>query len=151
MIVKWAALLTQAAPSIDRAALLYNPKINPWYASFLKEIAASAPPLELTSTTIEDLRTRLPELARSPGLFIGPEAFMVDHMRDRSRLGQPASPADRLRMGRDGAIRLPVRLRRGPRRAATSGCPLYRAHFSRQRAEGSAARAAVHTTSLRST
>ena len=88
MIVKWAALLKQAVPSLGRAALLYNPKIYPWYATFLKEIAASAQPaLELTSTTIEtveDLQVRLPELARSPGtgLIIGPEAFMVDHMRE---------------------------------------------------------------------
>jgi putative ABC transport system substrate-binding protein len=88
MIVKWAALLKQAAPSIDRAALLYNPRINPWYASFLKEIAASAlPALKLMSVTIEtvdDLHARLPELARSPGigLIIAPEAFMVDHMRE---------------------------------------------------------------------
>ena len=86
MIVKWDALLKQAVPSLERASLLYNPKINPWYANFLKEIASSAPPaIELSSTTIEtvdDLRTRVPELGRRPGtgLVIGPEAFMVDHM-----------------------------------------------------------------------
>jgi putative ABC transport system substrate-binding protein len=88
MIAKWAALLKQAAPSLDRAALLYNPKIYPWYASFLTEVATSAPPaLELQSTTIEtvdDLQARLPELGSRPGtgLIIGPEAFMVDHMRE---------------------------------------------------------------------
>jgi len=89
MIAKWAALLKQAAPSLDRAALLYNPKINPWYATFLKEIAAASvpPALELQSTTIEtvdDLQARLPELGGRPGtgLIIGPEAFMVDHMHE---------------------------------------------------------------------
>jgi putative tryptophan/tyrosine transport system substrate-binding protein len=88
MIVKWAALLKQAAPSLNRAALLYNPKINPWYANFLKEIAASGqPPIELISTkieTINDLHARLSELAGNSGagLIIGPEAFMIDHMRE---------------------------------------------------------------------
>jgi putative ABC transport system substrate-binding protein len=92
MIVKWAGLLKQAAPSLERAALLYNPKINPWYANFFKEIAASAKPaLELSSTTIEtidDLNARVPELGRRPGtgLIIGPEAFMVDHMRELAAL-----------------------------------------------------------------
>jgi putative ABC transport system substrate-binding protein len=92
MIVKWAALLKQAVPSLDRAALLYNPKINPWYTTFLNEIRASAQPaLELMSTTIEtvdDLRARLPELGQRPGtgLIIGPEAFMVDHMRELAAL-----------------------------------------------------------------
>ena len=33
-------LLKDAAPRVDRAALLYNPKVNPWYADFLRELAA---------------------------------------------------------------------------------------------------------------
>jgi putative ABC transport system substrate-binding protein len=88
MIVKWAGLLKQAVPSLERAPLLYNPKINPWYATFLKEIAASArPALELSSIsieTIDDLRARMTELGQRPGtgFIIGPEAFMVDHMRE---------------------------------------------------------------------
>jgi putative ABC transport system substrate-binding protein len=95
LIGKWTALLKEAAPSTQRAALLYNPKINPWYGNFLSAIAAApqSVALELVPTIIEavdDLQTRIPELARTPdtGLIIGPEAFVVGHFQEVAALAR---------------------------------------------------------------
>jgi putative tryptophan/tyrosine transport system substrate-binding protein len=95
LIGKWTALLKEAVPSAQRAALLYNPKINPWYDNFLREIAAApqSVALELVPTIIQavdDLQTRIPELARTPdtGLIIGPEAFVVGHFQEVAALAQ---------------------------------------------------------------
>jgi putative tryptophan/tyrosine transport system substrate-binding protein len=87
LIGKWTVMLRDAAPYLRRAALLYNPKINPWYANFLREIAAApqSVALELVPTpfnTPDDLMARIPTLASSPGtgLIIGPEASLTGHL-----------------------------------------------------------------------
>jgi len=89
LIGKWTTLLKDAAPNVNRAALLYNPKLNPWYANFLRELAAAPQSLamELIPTiieTVDDLQTKIASLAARPGtgLIIGPEAFVFDHMRE---------------------------------------------------------------------
>src|SRR5216683_718797 len=41
LIGKWTSLIRDAAPGVSRAMLLYNPKITPFYADFLREIAAA--------------------------------------------------------------------------------------------------------------
>jgi len=93
LIGKWTGLLRDAAPGLTRAALLYNPGLNPWYEKFLKEISATphALAVEVVPTiieTVDDLRTRVPGLAGggSTGLIIGPEAFMVSHMHEVAAL-----------------------------------------------------------------
>jgi putative ABC transport system substrate-binding protein len=95
LIGKWTALLKEAMPSAQRAALLYNPKINPWYTNFLRDIAAApqSVALELVPTvieTVDNLQTRIPELASAPdtGLIIGPEAFVVGHFQEVAALAQ---------------------------------------------------------------
>ncbi len=87
LIGKWTALLKNAAPKVTRAALVYNPKVNPWYPHFLQELAAvpQATAFELVPTiidTVDDLQTQIPVLARTPGtgLILGPEAFLVNHL-----------------------------------------------------------------------
>lgn len=89
LIGKWTSLLKEAVPALDRAALLYDPKINPWYAHFMQELAATpnSVALKLVSTlieTAEDLQTRIPPLADTPGasLIIGPEAFVFRYLRE---------------------------------------------------------------------
>lgn len=95
MIGKWTGLLKDAVPTLDRAALLYNPKINPWYAKFLQEISAAphALAMEVVPTvieTIEDLQARIPALAgaATTGLIIGPESFMIRHVHEVAALAQ---------------------------------------------------------------
>jgi putative tryptophan/tyrosine transport system substrate-binding protein len=95
LIGKWTALLKEAVPNAHRAVLLYNPTINPWYANFLRDIAAApqSVALEVVPTVIEavdDLQTRIPDLARTPdtGLIIGPEAFVVGHFQEVAALAQ---------------------------------------------------------------
>ena len=55
LIGKWTELLKDAAPRVDRAALLYNPKVNPWYADFLRDLAAvpKSVAIELVPTIVE--------------------------------------------------------------------------------------------------
>ncbi len=93
LIGKWTALIKDAAPDVKRAALLYNPKITPFYPHFLRELAAvpQSVALELvpaTVDTVDDLQTTIEALARAPGngLIIGPDAFMIVHMEKVARL-----------------------------------------------------------------
>lgn len=84
LIAKWASLLHEVAPRLRRAALLYSPRLNPWYPAFLAEIARGpAPlPLEIVPFHVEagdDLRRHLAEAARQPdtGLVAGPDSFVL--------------------------------------------------------------------------
>ncbi len=93
LIGKWTALIKEAAPGVNRAALLYNPKITPFYPRFLRELAAAPQPVALeivpaTIDTVDDLQTTIEALARTPGtsLIIGPDAFMIVHMRKLAQL-----------------------------------------------------------------
>jgi putative ABC transport system substrate-binding protein len=93
LIGKWTSLLKDAAPGVSRAALLFNPKMTPFYPDFLREIAAAPQSVAMevvpaTVDTVDDLQTRIEELARTPGtsLIIGPDAFMIVHMRKVAQL-----------------------------------------------------------------
>ncbi len=93
LIGKWTALLKVAAPSVNRAALLYNPKITPFYPNFLRELAATpqSAALEIvpaTVETIDELQMTIEALGRTPGtgLIIGPDAFLIVHMDKVARL-----------------------------------------------------------------
>ncbi len=90
---KWSALLKEAAPAATRAALLYNPKLNPWYANFQRELAAKprATAIELVPAPVEkvdDFRPTIQALAGTPGtgIIIGPESFVVVHLREVTEL-----------------------------------------------------------------
>lgn len=88
LVGKWKGLLHDAAPGTRRSAVLYNPRIQPYYpamlASFTAAIASS--PVELIPTPVESpeaIRAALVALAAEPGgsLMIGPEAFVFTHLR----------------------------------------------------------------------
>src|SRR4029077_3651535 len=87
LIGKWTALIKDAAPGINRAALLYSPKITSFYAHFLRKIADAPQSVALevvpaTVDTQDELRTTIEALSHTPGtsLIIGPDAFMVLHL-----------------------------------------------------------------------
>jgi putative tryptophan/tyrosine transport system substrate-binding protein len=93
LIGKWTALLKDAAPDLHRAALLYNPQLNPWYTNFMRELAADphSVAMELLPTviaTVADLQTKIPALAHPPatGLITGPESFMLGHMHELAEI-----------------------------------------------------------------
>jgi putative tryptophan/tyrosine transport system substrate-binding protein len=93
LIGKWTALIKVAAPGVNRAALLYNPKITPFYPNFLRELAAIplSAALEIVPATVEtvdELQTTIETLGRTPGtgLIIGPDAFLIVHMDKVARL-----------------------------------------------------------------
>jgi ABC-type uncharacterized transport system substrate-binding protein len=93
LIGKWSGMLRDAAPHLRRAALVYNPEVNPWYANFLREIAVApqSVALEIVPTpfsTPDELLARIPSLASTPGtsLIIGPEASITGHLNDIAAL-----------------------------------------------------------------
>ncbi len=93
LIGKWTSLLKDAVPSVKRAALLFNPKINPFYPNLLRELAATPRSVALEVVpvpveTVDDLQTTIGALARTPGagLIIGPDGFMIVHIRKVAEL-----------------------------------------------------------------
>src|SRR6266852_7626279 len=93
LIGKWTSLIRDAAPGVSRAMLLYNPKITPFYADFLREIAAAPQSVAMevvpaTVDTVDELQTRIEGLARTPGtgLLIGPDAANIVNIRKIAQL-----------------------------------------------------------------
>ena len=93
LIGKWTSLIKDAAPGVSRAVLLYNPKITPFYADFLREIAAAPQSVAMQVVpapvdTADDLQTRIEGLARTPGtgLLIGPDATNIVNIRKIAQL-----------------------------------------------------------------
>jgi hypothetical protein len=78
LIGKWMELLKQVAPSINRAALVFNPKTAPFYYNFVRGPAATRPSIELGTMavgTMEELRAAIDDQDRNPGgsIIIGPD------------------------------------------------------------------------------
>jgi putative ABC transport system substrate-binding protein len=93
LIGKWTELLKQAAPSINRAALVFNPKTAPFYLNFMRALAGTRMSTELgtlTAGTVEELEAAIAEQTRSPGgsLIIGPDPFTIVHIRKIAALAQ---------------------------------------------------------------
>jgi putative ABC transport system substrate-binding protein len=93
LIGKCTALLKDAAPGVKRAALLYSPKINPFYPNLLRELAAAPQSVALEvvpapADTVEDLQMTIEALSRIPGtsLIIGPDGFMIVHIHKAAEL-----------------------------------------------------------------
>jgi putative ABC transport system substrate-binding protein len=83
---KWVELLKEAAPSIKRLALIYNPETAPFTASFLPtfEAAARAHGLALLDTPIHDateLEIAIATQGSEPGggLILQTDSFLVVH------------------------------------------------------------------------
>jgi len=94
---KWTALLKEAAPGLTRAGVLYNPKVNPWYANLLRDIAATPGRAALETIgipveTVDALEAAVGKLGAVPGtaLIIGPEAFVNSHAKEVLALAIPA-------------------------------------------------------------
>jgi putative ABC transport system substrate-binding protein len=93
LIGKWMELLKQVAPSINRAALVFNPKTAPFYYNFMRALAATRASIELgtmTAGTMEELRAAVNDQDRNPGgsIIVGPDPFAIVHIREIAALSQ---------------------------------------------------------------
>ena len=83
---KWLELLKQVAPTMTRAAVVFNPQTAPYSALYMRSIEAAAPSIAVKVTTLQvhdsaDIKTALTDFAREPGggLIMIPDAFTSAH------------------------------------------------------------------------
>ena len=92
LIGKWSELLAEVAPSTKRAAILFNPIINPEYFDFLREMGPAKPGAPeiapMTAQTVETLHSAITQLSQTEGasLIMGPDAFVFDHVKEIAAL-----------------------------------------------------------------
>jgi len=86
MLGKWLDLLKEMAPSVRRAALMFNPETVPYYPVWLRELKAPPQPLaaELVAAPVHDeaeIDAAVVALAREPdgGLVCVPDPFITGH------------------------------------------------------------------------
>jgi putative ABC transport system substrate-binding protein len=86
MLGKWLDLLKEMAPSVRRAALMFNPETVPYYPVWLRELKAAPQPLaaELVAAPVHDeveIDAAVVALAREPGggLVCVPDPFTNGH------------------------------------------------------------------------
>jgi putative tryptophan/tyrosine transport system substrate-binding protein len=83
---KWLELLKEVAPSVDRAAVIFNPQTAPYYPSYLHSfetiprsiaVALAAAPVRNEA----EIEAAIAELARRPGggLIAAPDPFTTTH------------------------------------------------------------------------
>jgi putative ABC transport system substrate-binding protein len=93
LISKWLSLLKDSTPSLNRAALLFNPLTAPFYRNFLSEIEASQQtrPIDLAAMPVrtpEEMDATIKTLGQNPGssLIIGPDPFLIVHIQKIAQL-----------------------------------------------------------------
>jgi len=93
MAGKWLELLTEIAPRVKRAALLFNPATAPYAEYFLKPFKAAAlssrvEAIAATAHDVSQLETVIAAQAREPnsGLIVMPDAFLNVHRVDVTSL-----------------------------------------------------------------
>jgi putative ABC transport system substrate-binding protein len=85
---KWIETLKEIAPSVQRVAVLFNPKTAPYFALFLRSIEAAAATfsVQALATPVEDLaeiETAITALAREPnaGLICPSDSYTSTHRK----------------------------------------------------------------------
>jgi putative ABC transport system substrate-binding protein len=93
LIGKWTSLIKDAAPGVNRAALLHNPETAPFYDNWLRELATAPRSVAMEVVpaaveTVNDLQTTIEALGRTPGtgLLIGPGPFNIGNIRTIAEL-----------------------------------------------------------------
>ncbi|HTB03999.1 MAG TPA: ABC transporter substrate-binding protein [Bradyrhizobium sp.] len=93
LIGKWLDLLKGIAPSVNRAAFLFNPNTAPYYTTFLHSFEAEAHPGGMAIaaapvSTADQLEATIAALAREPGgsLIVGADASNIIHREAILRL-----------------------------------------------------------------
>ena len=95
MVGKWLQMLKEAAPSVARAALMFNPDTAPSYYGYLhlfeaepRSIAVEVAAAPVRNTA--EVEKTIAELGREPGggLIVAPDTFTVVHQHLFIRLAQ---------------------------------------------------------------
>jgi len=83
---KWLRLLSEIAPGLKRAAIMFNPDINPISAFFMPSFETTARSLKVEAITAPvhddvEIETAIISLGREPGggLVVTADAFIVAH------------------------------------------------------------------------
>jgi putative tryptophan/tyrosine transport system substrate-binding protein len=95
MVGKWLEMLKEAAPSVARAALMFNPDTAPHYYVYLRSFEAlpRSIPVEVTAAPVRntaEVEEAIAKLGREPdgGLIVASDAFNVVHHQLFIRLTQ---------------------------------------------------------------
>lgn len=92
LIEKWRELLADLAPATKRAALLFDPSLNPQYYDFLRDLGPARPgTIDLVATpvqTAEALRSVMAELGRTEGAAViqPPDPFVLSNRKEIAAL-----------------------------------------------------------------
>jgi putative tryptophan/tyrosine transport system substrate-binding protein len=83
---KWLELLSEIAPALKRAAIMFNPNTAPQVSTFMPSFETAARSLKVVPITAPvngdvDIETAIIALGREPGvgLVVMPEVFMIAH------------------------------------------------------------------------
>src|SRR6516164_3488596 len=95
MVGKWLEMLKEAAPSVSRAALMFNPDTSPHYYVYLRSFEAEprSVAVEVTAAPVRntaEIEEAIAKLGREPGggLIVPPDAFIFVHHQLLIRLAQ---------------------------------------------------------------
>jgi putative ABC transport system substrate-binding protein len=97
LVGKWMQLLTDVAPGLTQAALIYNPQTTPAYLRFVQQIRATygSGPVRLKDVpvgSVTEMETAIKALATQPdtGLMIGPDPFNQVQLTRMAQLAMQA-------------------------------------------------------------
>jgi putative ABC transport system substrate-binding protein len=99
MIGKCLELLKESAPGVNRAVLMFDPDLAPYFHAYLRELGASTAklPVELTAAPVHDpseIEGIITQLGPEGGLIVAPDPFTVVNreviMRSAERHRLPA-------------------------------------------------------------
>jgi len=95
MVGKWLEMLKEAAPSVSRAALMFNPDTSPHYYVYLRSFEAEprSVAVEVTAAPVRntaEIEEAIAKLGRDPGraVIVPPDAFIFVHHQLLIRLAQ---------------------------------------------------------------